>query len=93
MISHNTNVSLGIVGCSLYTLRFFLKANYHQKLLVLTNTPVEFNYMKTLANTFINPATQHQFIQESNFNNAPLRRNAIAMNTNSAFTGSYTKKN
>ena len=30
-----------------------------------------------------------QFIQENIFNNAPVRRIAIAMNTNSAFTGSY----
>ena len=32
-----------------------------------------------------------QFIQENIFNNAPIRRVAIAMNTNSAFTGSFTE--
>ena len=37
------------------------------------------------------PARQNQFIQENFFNNAPIRRVAIAMNTNSAFTGSFTK--
>ena len=31
---------------------------------------------------------QNQFIQENIFNNAPIRRVGIAMNTNSAFTGS-----
>ena len=34
------------------------------------------------------PARQKQFIQENIFNNAPVRRIAIAMSTNSAFTGS-----
>ena len=35
--------------------------------------------------------TRHQFIQERIFSNAPVRQIAIAMNTNSAFTGSYTE--
>ena len=47
--------------------------------------------METLANTFIIPARQNQFFQENTFNNAPVRRIPIAMNTNSAFTGSYTE--
>ena len=37
------------------------------------------------------PARQNQFFQENIFNNAPVRRTAIAMNTKSAFTGSYTE--
>ena len=44
-----------------------------------------------MAKTFIIPARQNQFIQENIFNNAPIRRVAIAMNTNSAFTGSFTE--
>ena len=44
-----------------------------------------------MAKTFIIPARQNQFIQENIFNNAPIRRIAIAMNTNSAFTGSFTE--
>ena len=47
--------------------------------------------METLAKTFIIPARQNQFIQEDIFNNAPIRRIAIAMNSNSAFTGSFAK--
>ena len=47
--------------------------------------------METLAKTFIIPARQNQFIQENIFNNAPIRRVAIAMNTNSSFTGSFTE--
>ena len=45
--------------------------------------------METLAKTFIIPAGQNQVIQENIFNNAPIRRVAVAMNTNSAFTGSF----
>ena len=92
MISDNSNVSLGIVDCSLYTRRIALKDDYHKKRMdMLAYTPVEFNYLETLAKTFIIPARQNQFIQENIFNNAPVRRIAIAMNTNSAFTGSYTE--
>ena len=58
---------------------------------MLAYAPVKYNYLETLANTFIIPARQNQFIQENIFNNAPIRRIAIAMNTNSAFTGSFTE--
>ena len=58
---------------------------------MLAYTPVEFNYLETLAKTFIIPARQNQFIQENIFNNASVRLIAIAMNTNSAFTGSETE--
>ena len=92
MISDNPNVSLGIVDCSLYTHRIALKDDYHKKQRdMLANTPVEFNFLETLSKSFIIPARQNQFIQENIFNNAPVRRIAIAMNTNSAFTRSYTE--
>ena len=92
MISDNPNVSLGIVDCPFYTRRFALKDDYHRKRMdKLGYTPVEFNYLETLAKTFIFPARQNQFIQENIFNNASVRRIAIAMNTNSTFTGSYTE--
>ena len=92
MISDNPNFSLGIVDCSLYTRRIALKDDYHKKRMdMLAHTPVEFNYLEILAKTFIIPARQNQFIQENIFNNAPVLRIAIAMNTNSAFTGSCTE--
>ena len=92
MISQNPNVSLGIVDCSLHTQRGMLKEGYHKKRMSQpAYTPVEYNYMETLAKTFINPARQNQFIQENMFNNAPIRRIAIAMNSNSAFTGSFAE--
>ena len=92
MISENPNVSLGIVDCSLYICRIALKDDSHKKRMdMLAYTALEFNYLETLAKTFIIPARQNQFIQENIFNNAPVRRNAIALNTNSAFTGCYTE--
>ena len=92
MISDNPNVSLGIVDCSLYTRRIALKDDYHKKRMdMLAYTPVEFNFLGTLAKTFIIPARQNQFIQENTFNNTPVHRITIAMNTNSAFTGSFTE--
>ena len=92
MISENSNVNLGIVDCSLYTRLVMLKEDYHKKRMSqLANAPVEYNYIETLAKTFIFPAPQNQFIQENKFNNAPIRRIAIAMNSNSAFTGFFEK--
>ena len=92
MIGDNPNVSIGIVDCSLYTRRIALKDDYHKKRMdMLAYAPVDDNYLETLAKTFIIPARQIQFIQENIFNNAPIRRIAIAMNTNSAFTGCFTK--
>ena len=65
MVSENPNVSLGIVDCSLYTRRVMLKEDYYKKRISqLAYAPVEYNYMKTLAKTFIIPARQNQFVQE-----------------------------
>ena len=58
---------------------------------MLTYAPVEYKYLETLAKIFIILARQNQFIREDIFNNAPIRRVAIAMITNSAFTGSFTE--
>ena len=58
---------------------------------MLAYSHVVYKYLETLAKTIITPARQNQFIQENIFNNAPIRRVAIAMNTNSAFTGSFTE--
>ena len=91
MISDHPNVCLGIVDCSLYTRRIALKNDYHKKRMdMLAYTPVEFNYLEILAKILIIPARQNQIIQENIFNRAPVPRVAIAMNTNSVFTGYYT---
>ena len=92
MISDNTNVSLGIVDCSLHTRRIALKDDYHKKRMdMLAFAPVDYIYLETLAKTFIIPARQNQFVQENIFNTAPIRRVSFALNTNSAFTGSVTE--
>ena len=92
MISDNPIVSLGVVDCSLYTRRNALKDDYHKtRMDMLAYAPVEYNYLETLAKTFIISARQNQFLQENIFNKAPIRRVAIAMNTSSAFTGSFTE--
>ena len=92
MIGDNPNVGLGIVDCFLYTRRIALKEDHHEKRMDrLAYAPVGYNYLETLAKTFIIPARQNEFFQKNIFNNAPIRRVAIAMNTNSAFTGSFTE--
>ena len=91
-ISDNPNASLGIVECSLYTHLFALKDDYHKKRMdMLAYAPVEYKHLETLAKTFIIPARKNHFSQENVFNNAPIGRIATAMNTNSAFTDSFTK--
>ena len=66
MISDNANVSLGVVDCSLYTRRIALKDDCHRKRMdMLAYTPVEYNYLETLAKTFIIPARQNQFFHET----------------------------
>ena len=85
----NVSLSLGTVDCSLYTWRVRLKENCHKKtkrLDQLAYARIEHNYMETLAKTYIIPPRQQQFFQENIFNNGRLRRIAIAMNSNSAFT-------
>ena len=73
MISDNPNVSLGIVDCSHYTPRIALKDDYHKKRMdMLAYTPVDFNYLESLANTFNISPRQNQFFQENFFNNAPV---------------------
>ena len=88
MISENPNVSSSTTDCSLYTRRVMLKEDYHKKRMYqLAYAPVEYNYVQLLAKISIMSARQNQLI----FNNAPIRRIAIAMTSNSAFTGSFAE--
>ena len=67
MISENPNVSWGFVDCSLYTRRVMLKEDYHKmRMSQIAYAPIEYNYMETVAKTFINPARQNQFIKKIN---------------------------
>ena len=91
MFSDNPNVSVGFSDRSLYSQRIVLKNYYHLKMGMLLCTPMKLIYLETPAKTFVIPARQKKFIQENYFNNAPIRRTAFAMNTNSAFKGPYTE--
>ena len=77
MISGNPNVSLGFVDCSLQTRRIALKDEYNKKMNRLAYTTVEYNYLETLAETFVVPARQDQFIQDNFFNDALVRLTAM----------------
>ena len=80
-------VRIHTIDCSLFTRRVVDKEVYHQtSKYQLTHQPACYNFMETIAGTIIIPSGQNQFIQENVFSNAPIRRVAIAMNTNSAFT-------
>ena len=52
---------------------------------------VKHNFLETLAKTFIITARQILFIQENIFDIATVCRIALAKNTNSVITGSYTE--
>ena len=69
-----------------------LTEDFHRKRMSqLADAPVEYNYMETMAKTQIIHAGQNQFIQEKIFNNAPIRRKTIAMNSNSVLTGFFAE--
>ena len=57
----------------------------------LTHQTACYNFMETISRSFIFPSVQNQFIQENVFNNAPIRRVAILMNNNSAFTEHFQR--
>ena len=55
-ISDNLNVSPGIVDCPLYTRRIALMDDYQKNRMdMLAHTPVELNYLKTLADFYLSP--------------------------------------
>ena len=88
MISYNPQVSLNVLDCSLFTGRAVVNDAYHQTIKYqLTHQPACYNFMETIARTFVIPSGQNQFTQENVFNNALNRRVAIPTNTISASTG------
>ena len=90
MISYNPHVHLKVFDCSLFTRRVVVNEVYRQTIKYqLTHQPACYKFMETISRTFIIPSGQNQFVQENVFNNAPIRIIAIAMNTNSSFTGDF----
>ena len=71
MISDTTNVSLGIVDRSICVLRIALMYDYHKKRMnILAFPPVNCNYLKLLAKTFIIPARKDSFYRRKLFEQA-----------------------
>ena len=65
MLSDNSNVSLHTVDCSLLTGKLLVAEPNHQYLQGnLEREPAHYNYMETIAGTFIIPSRQNQFIQK-----------------------------
>ena len=82
MLSDNSNVSLKIVDCSLFTRKILVAEPNHQYWQWnMEREPAQYNNRETIARIFITPSLQNQFIPENIFNNAPIRRKAVAMNT------------
>ena len=53
--------------------------------------PVEYNYLEILAKALLIAAKKTVFSKKKFFNNAPIRRIAVALNKKSAFTAAYTE--
>ena len=61
MLSDNANVSLKIVDSSLFTRKILVAEPNHQYLQRnLEREPAHYNYMETIAKTFIIPSRQNQ---------------------------------
>ena len=80
MIKENPNLSLGIADCSLFTRRIALSEDYCKKRMdMFAYRSVEYNYLEFPGKT---SSQRTQLFQENIFNNAPVRRIAIALKTN-----------
>ena len=87
--NQNKNFSCSILQASLFTRQVVIEDRIFKDLhSSLQLRPARYNFSEVLAKTFVIPNGQNQYIHENIFNNAPIRRLAIAMNTNTAFTGS-----
>lgn len=77
----------------------FQRASLHARLMTVTDAvdrgisnalskaPARYVFPEQRTKTFIIPPNQNQFIRENVFNNEPIRRIVLAMNTNEAFSG------
>ena len=89
IINQNKKFSCSILQASLFTRQVVIEDRIFKDLhSSLQLGPARYNFSEVLAKTFVIPNGQNQYIHENIFNNAPIRRLAIAMNTNTAFTGS-----
>ena len=90
MISYNRDVTVKVLDFSLFTRRVVVNEVYHQNIKYkLPHKLACYNFVEKIARTFNISSGQNQFIQETVFNKAPIRRVAIAINTDSVFTGRF----
>ena len=68
MISYNPHASLKVLDCSLFTRRVVVIEVYHQTIKYqLTHQPACYNFIETIARTFIIPSGQNQFFSAKCF--------------------------
>ena len=89
MLSDNPNVSLKVLDCSLFTRRVLVAEPNHQYFQgnqekEIGSIQLHGNYRKNLYHSISSKP-----IRENIFNNAPIGRVAVAMNTISAVAGSF----
>ena len=81
-----------ITHASLFTRRVAVHGDMQRMIeSQLFRQPARYHFNELESRTFIIPDGQNQFIQENVFNNAPIRRLVVAMNTNAAFSGSFAE--
>ena len=85
----SNNYTVKYIRASLHVRQMNVSESVHRSInSALARGPARYTFPDFQTKTFIIPATQNQFIRENIFNNEPIRRIAIAMNTNADFTGS-----
>ena len=70
MVSDNLNVELRFFDCTLYTHHHALKDDYQRTKSLLFYNSVEYNYIDTLAKTFMISIRQTHVFKENIFSNA-----------------------
>ena len=87
MFRDNPNVCLGFVACSIKSFALIVMPSR----IIITKRSCGFHLFGDSSKEFHFFARQNEFSQINFFNNAPVRRIAIAMNTNSAIMGSSSE--
>lgn len=83
------NYKVKITRATLHMRQMIVSESVHRSLtLALAKSPARYVYPEMHSKTFIIPDHQNSFVKENIFNNEPIRRLVLAMNTNAKFTGS-----
>lgn len=86
------NNAVKISHASLFTRRVEVHSDMQKhNEMKLSKQPARYHFNEWEARTYIIPDGQNVFKAENIFNNAPIRRLVVAMNTNAAFTGTFSE--